>query len=81
MARKGIIFSFNKTAGVGFIKDSNKQKIRFYAQDNQKMLSVNDLVSYEITMIKGRLTAVNITLIKPKFEELFKWIVKKEPKN
>lgn len=77
--RQGIIISFNKKIGVGFIKDANGQKIRFHAESTSMKFAVNDLVGYVIGMVKTGLVALNITLITSKFGEVYRF--KSTPKQ
>ncbi|MFC4210903.1 cold-shock protein [Pedobacter lithocola] len=62
--RNGIILSFNKSAGVGIIKDSNNQHIRFYADDSKKIPSVGETVSFEIVFRNKNLVASNLKVFK-----------------
>lgn len=73
MIRYGIIVSLNRVAKIGFIRDVNKQKIKFHLESSNTKFNRTDLVSYEIAMIETELVAINLTLIIAKFGEIFKF--------
>ncbi|WP_316809049.1 hypothetical protein [Pedobacter agri] len=64
--RTGIVMSYNQIAGVGFIKDSNKQKIRFYNEDKTIVFKRFDVVQFDISFVKSSLQAVNVMPIRDK---------------
>lgn len=60
--RTGIIISYNKLIGIGFIKDVNKQKIRFYIEHGRDGFSIRDIVHYKVVMMETGLMAVEVSL-------------------
>ncbi|RZK19824.1 MAG: hypothetical protein EOO86_06515 [Pedobacter sp.] len=61
--RKGIVLSYNKSVKSGFIKDLSGQRIRFYNEDLNVGFKPNDLVAFNVSVVKGAIVAVNIILI------------------
>lgn len=64
--RTGIIISYNHTAGLGFIKDSNKQRIRFYNEDKTVVFKQFDVVQFDISFVRNNLQAVNVIGVRDK---------------
>ncbi|KQR69850.1 hypothetical protein [Pedobacter sp. Leaf176] len=67
----GIVISFNQLAKLGCIKDINGEKIKFYPESFGYDIATGDLVIYEIALGDKGLIAVNISLIIPKFSEIY----------
>ncbi|UKT64264.1 hypothetical protein [Pedobacter mucosus] len=61
--RRGKITHLYKARHIGFIKDSNGQRIRFQIIANGISLKINDQVSYRTCMTKIGLLAVDIELV------------------
>ncbi|TCD08280.1 hypothetical protein EZ449_12805 [Pedobacter frigidisoli] len=66
--RKGIIISYNRAKRVGYIKDLNGQKIRFY-NESKIDLKRNDLVDYSTKINDGVLLAIEIKVIKVNIDD------------
>lgn len=58
--RTGFILSINRVAGIGLMRDSNDQTIRFYLDENKETFQRGDYVSFEISFRNRNLVAVNI---------------------
>jgi len=63
MIKTGIILSFNKLAGVGVLKDSNNQTIKYHAENDKLHLLKGDVVSFDIGFHNKRLIATNLKLL------------------
>lgn len=61
--RTGIVVSYNPVDRIGFIKDSNQQKIRFYNENAAIFFRRNDVVHYSVALTDSGLRAVNVTSI------------------
>ncbi|WP_316795372.1 hypothetical protein [Pedobacter agri] len=58
--RRGVVISYNKTAGFGFIKDTNNQKICFHNEDPLAIFKRFEMVQFEISFVGNSLQAVNV---------------------
>ncbi|GGE41431.1 hypothetical protein EV200_101652 [Pedobacter psychrotolerans] len=63
--RSGFIISISKTAGIGLIRDSNNQKIRFHVEDTNGVPNKGDLVTFEISFKNWSLAATNVMVLHP----------------
>jgi len=63
--RSGFIISISKTVGVGLIRDSNNQKIRFHIDDTKGVPTKGDLVNFEICFKNWCLVATDVIVSQP----------------
>ena len=61
--RTGIVVSYSTSDRIGFIKDSNNQKIRFYNENPTVFFRRNDVVQYSVSLTECGLRAVNVVSI------------------
>jgi len=61
--RTGQILSFNKKAGIGLIRDTNDEHIKFYIEDSKLHPVRGDNISFEIGFRGGALIAKKLKLL------------------
>lgn len=61
--RSGLIISLNEILGIGLIRDSNNQKIRFYVNDTKEPTIKGDLVTFNINFRNWHLAATDISVL------------------
>lgn len=59
--RTGVVVSYNSIISCGFIKDGNKQKIRFFNENPKLIFKRLDVVRFSVGFVDNSLRAVNIT--------------------
>lgn len=59
----GVICSYNKVVGIGVIKDTNKQKIKFFNQNTLIPFLPNDVVRYEVSQTSYGLMAIDVVAV------------------
>lgn len=62
--RTGTIMAYNKKVGVGLIKDSNSETIKFYEGDANSFPARGTVVTFDIGFRNRALAAINILILK-----------------
>ncbi|QPH41266.1 cold-shock protein [Pedobacter endophyticus] len=62
--RTGTIIAYNKKVGVGLIKDSNGQHIKFFETDSDSLPARGAAVTFDIGFRNRALAAINVFILK-----------------
>jgi len=62
--RTGTIIAYNKKVGVGLIRDSNSQHIKFFETDSNSLPARGDVVTFDIGFRNRALAAINVFILK-----------------